>query len=59
MKDITIVDKKNFKSRASLAQKCAQLSYEEKLMLSKTSRPATDYDLEIDSTRYGSLVLKS
>jgi hypothetical protein len=59
MKDKTTVNKKHFKSRASLAQKGVQLSYEEKLKLSKTSRPASDYDLEVDSNWYGSFVLKS
>jgi hypothetical protein len=59
MKNKTTVNKKSFKSRASLTQKSAQLSYEEKLKLSKTYRPASDYDLEVDSNWYGSFVLKS
>jgi hypothetical protein len=59
MKDKTSVNKKHFKSRASLAQKGVQLSYEEKLKLSKTFRSASDYDLEIDYNWYGSFVLKS
>jgi len=58
MKDKTTVNKKSFKSRSSLTQKATQLSYEEKLKLSKSSRSTSECDLEVDSNWYGSFVLR-